>query len=104
MKKKTEKKDVLKQTDYWNKDRTIWVQPPVKIKHGDLVEIICTDVRYSGTTLLGRYIGKGKGVAVIPAPYYSRDDIYVTGFVTNRGLDRNPKLVSDEDLFHFIED
>jgi hypothetical protein len=42
---------------FWNKERTQWTQPPVKIKHGDLVEIEYP----TGITVLGRYIGKGMG-------------------------------------------
>ena len=36
-----------------------WVQPPVPIKHGDMVEVECDN--YS-STLVGRYIGKGCGI------------------------------------------
>ena len=83
---------------YWNEDETVWVQPPVKINHGDLV-----DIKYVGRqTILGRYIGKGLGVAELF--HYAKGLTYHTGKVTNRSLDGNPRLISDENLLKYIED
>ena len=59
MKKNSKKKKSLLDDFYssgWNKKRTKWRQPPVPIKHGDVVDI---EYEPLGTTLLGRYIGKG---------------------------------------------
>ena len=94
--KKT-KKNLLKSDSYWNKTRTKWKQPPTIIKHGDLV-----DIEYNTTTVIGRYIGKGKGVAIIPN--YSTGDVFHIGYVVSRGIDMNPRQVSDEQLFEFIQD
>ncbi len=90
--------DSLKNYSYWNEDKTEWKQPPVKIKHGDLVEIEYGE----HNTVLGRYVGKGKGVAIIPD--YSKGDTFHIGIVKHRGLNLNPRIVSDEELFNFIED
>mgnify|MGYP001603978112 CR=1 FL=1 len=65
--------------------------------HGDLVNI-----EYGNQTVLGRYIGKGLGVAEFWN--YSTGISYHIGKVMNRGLDGNPRLISDEKLFEFIED
>ncbi len=82
----------------WNKAKTVWTQPPVPIYHGDLVNI-----EYDGyQSITGRYIGKGYGIAEL-----YRYDISVTyhiGKVTGRGIDMNPRLISDEDLMYFIKD
>lgn len=96
----TDEPNILQTMDfndsYWNKDGTVWKQPPVRIKHGDLV-----DIEYKGMpfTVLGRYIGKGMGVAKIS----SGSGIHI-GKVICRGLDLNPPLVSDEELFNHIND
>jgi len=82
---------------YWNEDETEWKQPPVPIKHGDLV-----DVRIDTDVYLGRYIGKGIGVVTFHN--YSTGQSYHIGKVVGRGLDKNPRLVTDEELFNFIED
>lgn len=83
--------------DYWNSGE--WKQPPVRIRHGDFVDI--EHENYSGT-MLGRYIGKGYGV--VELSNYSTGIKYVIGKVVSRGLDRNPGLISDEKLFEFIID
>ena len=82
---------------YWNSGE--WKQPPVKIKHGDLVDIRHEDYP---VPLIGRYIGKGYGV--VELYHYSKETKHVVGKVYSRGLDRNPRLVSDEVLFQFIKD
>ena len=87
------KSNKLKNDCYWNKKRTKWKQPPVPIRFGDLV-----DIEYSSTPLLGRYIGNGIGVAIIHGSQI------VKGHVTGRGLDRNPKLVSDAELMQMFEE
>ena len=94
------KQETIIDDTYWNEDFTIWKQPPVKIKHGDLVDVRI-DTKGIGE-YLGRYIGKGKGVVVFHD--YSTGDSYHIGNVISRGLDKNPKLVSDEELFNFIVD
>lgn len=85
--------DIILNDSYWVGDE--WIQPPTRIKHGDLVDIYYGSNDW--TTVTGRYIGKGKGVAFINGEYYINK-------VRNRGLDKNPKLVSDEELFQFIID
>lgn len=87
----------LVMNSYWVGDE--WIQPPVKIKHGDLVEVKCEG--YLGE-LLGRYIGKGYGV--VELYNYSTGIKYVVGKVITRGFNRNPRLISDENLFEFIKD
>jgi len=91
-----EKEHTLIDNDYWNSGE--WKQPPVKIKHGDLVDVQCENF----PIMLGRYIGKGMGV--VELYNYHTGIEYVIGKVTMRGLDRNPRLVSDEKLFEFIQD
>ena len=83
--------------NYWNEKQTKWKQPPVKIKHGDLV-----DIEYGTQTVLGKYIGKGLGVAEFYN--YSTGIKHHIGKVISRGLDRNPRLISDVELFKYIED
>lgn len=83
--------------DYWFENE--WIQPPVKIKHGDLVYI---EAEGYITTLLGRYIGKGYGV--VELYNYATGIKYVVGKVVSRGSDNNPRLISDEKLFEFIND
>lgn len=51
---KDKKEYSLIDNDFWISGE--WKQPPVRIKHGYLVEVKCDD--YLGT-MLGRYIGKG---------------------------------------------
>jgi hypothetical protein len=75
-----------------------WIQPPVKIEHGDLVDVGCDNY----PTMLGRYIGKGYGVVELYD--YSSGIKHVIGKVLSRGLDRNPRLISDEKLLEFVED
>ena len=90
---------IIEDNHHWNDDFTEWKQPPVKIKHGDLVDVKLEN--YPGLQL-GRYIGKGKGAVVFNN--YSKGDSFHVGYVMNRGLDLNPKLISDEKLFEYIED
>lgn len=52
--------------------------------------------------MLGRYIGKGMGV--IELYNYVTGVSHHIGKVVSRGLDRNPRLISDEKLFEFIKD
>jgi len=80
---------------FWNKDKTVWRQPPVPIKLGNLV-----DIEYNNLTVLGRYIGKGKGAAITFTPNRA---IFV-GYVVGRGIDRNPKLPTVEELFELFEE
>lgn len=94
--KNNEKEDELINNSYWNSGE--WKQPPVKIKHGDLVDVKCEN--YS--IMLGRYIGKGLGV--VELHNYATGVSYHIGKVISRGLDRNPRLISDEKLLKFIED
>jgi hypothetical protein len=82
--------------DYWVSGE--WKQPPVKIKHGDLVDVKVDNY----PIMLGRYIGKGLGV--VELYNYHKGISYHIGKVTTRGLDKRPRLVSDEKLFEFIED
>ena len=89
------KKDKLGRDIFWNKRKTKWKQPPVPIKVGDLV-----DIEYRGDSVLGRYIGRGKGVAIVSTP----DKELVEGYVCGRGFDRNPELISDEQLLNLLED
>lgn len=77
-----------------------WKQPPVKIKHGDLVDVTHED--YPMGTMLGRYIGDGYGV--VELYNYATGITYVRGKVTGRGYNRNPRLISDEKLFEFISE
>ena len=91
-----ENENVLFDNDYWKSGE--WVQPPVKIKHGDLVDVDCENY----PIMLGRYIGKGFGV--VELYNYSTGISCHVGKVVSRGLDRNPRLVSDEKLFEFIQD
>ena len=52
--------------------------------------------------MLVRYIGKGLGVVEL---YNNATGVsYHIGKVKTRGLDRNPRLISDEKLFEFIND
>lgn len=81
---------------YWVDDK--WIQPPVRIKHGDLVDIKCENY----PIMLGRYIGKGYGV--VELYNYSTGVEHVIGKVVSRGIDNNPRLVSDEILFDFIKE
>ena len=76
-----------------------WIQPPVRIKHGDLVDVEVDG--YLGT-LLGRYIGKGYGVVELHD--YSEGIKHIVGKVISRGLDHNPRLISDEELLNYIND
>lgn len=92
-KQKKTNEDTFFDSSYWVGNE--WVQPPVRIKHGDLVDI--TYGSNDWTTVTGRYIGKGMGVAFINGEYYINK-------VKNRGLDKNPTLVSDQELFNFIKD
>lgn len=91
-----EKEHNLIDNDYWRSGE--WKQPPVKIKHGDLVDVKCENY----PIMLGRYIGKGLGV--VELYNYATGIHYHIGKVISRGLDRNPRLISDEKLFEFIED
>ena len=86
----------------WNEDKTEWKQPPVPIKHGDLVDVEINSKGILNDIYLGRYIGKGMGV--VKFHDYSSGSSYHIGKVISRGLDRNPRLVTDEELFNFIED
>jgi hypothetical protein len=97
MESKTENINVLRRDSYWNEDDTVWKQPPTKIKHGDLV-----DVEYGNGTVFGRYIGKGMGV--VEFYNYAVGVTHHIGKVRSRGLDRNPRLISDKDLFDYIDD
>ena len=83
----------------WNKDKSVWTQPPVPIKHGDLV-----DIEYNGgiSTVIGRYIGKGMGLWVSDIYYEGKK--YHIGYVKNRGYDKMPDLPTDEEVFNHIED
>lgn len=94
--KEIESDDKLTFNHYWNKSKMIWKQPPVKIKHGDLVEI-----EYGHSVVLGRYIGKGYGVAEISKNGETTRSI---GRVVSRGVDNNPKLVSDQVLLEYIKE
>ena len=94
------KKNKLIDNSYWNKKQTKWKQPPVKIKHGDLVDVDLKD--FMGERFLGRYIGKGYGV--VEFYNYATGVKHHIGKVVGRGLDRNPRLISDEELFNRIED
>lgn len=85
----------LKRDCYWNKKKTIWKQPPVRIKIGDLV-----DIEYGNLKILGRYVGKGKGAAIVFNP---QETVFI-GYVSSRGVDRNPKLVTDEKLLDILND
>jgi len=76
-----------------------WVQPPVPIKHGDVVEVECDN--YS-STLVGRYIGKGCGIVELYD--YTKGTHYVTGHVVGRGINKNPRLISDEKLLQYIKE
>ena len=76
-----------------------WVQPPVPIKHGDVVEVECDN--YS-STLVGRYIGKGYGIVELYD--YTKGTHYVTGHVVGRGINKNPRLISDEKLLQYIKE
>jgi hypothetical protein len=91
-----EKVNTLIDDDYWKSGE--WKQPPVKIKHGDLVDVKCENY----PIMLGRYIGKGMGV--VELYNYATGISYYIGKVISRGLDRNPRLISDEKLFEFIQD
>lgn len=91
-----EKQYTLIENDYWISGE--WKQPPVKIKHGDLVDVKCENY----PIMLGRYIGKGMGV--VELYNYATGISYHIGKVISRGLDRNPRLISDEKLFEFIQD
>ena len=91
-----EKEHTLIDNDYWSSGE--WKQPPVKIKHGDLVDVKCENY----PIMLGRYIGKGLGV--VELYNYATGVSYHIGNVVSRGLDRNPRLISDENLFEFIND
>ena len=71
---------------YWIDDK--WIQPPVRIKHGDLVEITA-DGYFS--TMTGRYIGKGYGIVELYD--YSKGVTNVIGKVVSRGIDHNPRLI-----------
>jgi len=82
---------------YWSRGK--WKQPPVKIKHGDLVYITHKDYIVS---MLGRYIGDGYGVVELYD--YSTGIKHVVGKVEGRGMNKNPRLISDEKLFEFIND
>lgn len=93
---KNENKWTLIDNDYWKSGE--WKQPPVLIKHGDLVDIKCENY----PIMLGRYIGKGMGV--VELYNYSTGTSYHIGKVVSRGSDRNPRLISDEKLFEFIKD
>ncbi len=82
------------------KKQAKWKQPPVKIKHGDLVDV---DLKgFLGDSFLGRYIGKGYGI--VEFYNYATGVKHHIGKVVGRGLDRNPRLISDEELFNYIED
>ena len=76
-----------------------WIQPPVPIKHGDMVEVECDN--YS-STLVGRYIGKGCGIVELYD--YTKGTHYVIGHVVGRGLNKNPRLISDEKLLQYIKE
>ena len=89
--------NVLTHDYYWVGDE--WIQPPVRIQHGDLVDI--TAENYLGT-MLGRYIGKGYGV--VELYNYATGIKYVIGKVHSRGIDRNPRLVPYEKLLELIFD
>ena len=92
-----ESKNTLVRDCFWCGDE--WKQPPVRIKHGDLVDVKADG--YLGT-MLGRYIGKGYGV--VELYNYATGVKHVVGKVESRGLDGNPRLISDEELFDFIKD
>ena len=94
------KKDKLIDNSYWNKKQTKWKQPSVKIKHGDLVDVDLKD--FIGESFLGRYAGKGYGV--VEFHNYATGVKHHIGKVVGRGVDRNPRLISDEELFNRIED
>jgi hypothetical protein len=94
--KNNEKEHTLIDNDYWVSNE--WKQPHVEIKHGDLVNVQCDNY----PIMLGRYIGKGLGV--VELYNYARGVSYHIGKVVSRGLDKNPRLISDEKLFEFIED
>ena len=94
------KKDKLRDGSYWNKKQTKWKQPPVKIKHGDLVDVELED--FTSKSFLGRYIGKGYGV--VEFYNYATGVKHHIGKVVSRGLDRNPRLISDDELLKIIED
>jgi hypothetical protein len=89
--------NVLKHDCYWVGDE--WIQPPTRIKHGDLVNIEHEEYL---PTMLGRYIGKGYGV--VELYNYATGTKHVVGKVVSRGLDMNPRLISDKKLFEFIKD
>lgn len=91
-----EKEHTLVDDYYWSSGE--WKQPPAKIEHGDLVDVKCEN----HPIMLGRYIGKGLGV--VELYNYDTGISYHIGKVMTRGLDRNPRLISDEKLFEFIED
>ena len=91
-----EKEHTLIDNNYWSSGE--WKQPPVKIKHGDLVDVKVDNY----PIMLGRYIGKGLGV--VELYNYHKGISYHIGKVTTRGLNQNPRLISDEKLFEFIED
>ena len=79
-----------------------WKQPPVKIKHGDLVDVELDVKGILKSNYLGRYIGKGMGV--VEFYNYATGTKHYIGKVVGRGLDRNPRLISDEELLNLIED
>lgn len=88
--------NTLKKDNYWVNGE--WIQPPVPIKHGELVEVKADNY----PPMLGRYIGKGYGI--VELYNYATGTTYVKGKVITRGINRNPHLVSDEILLEFIED
>jgi len=93
-KKKIEKIVKLSNCHLWNKKRTKFIQPPVPIKFGDFVDIEYTT---PSQTVLGRYIGKGMGAAIC------HSEVFI-GYVVSRGIDNNPRQLSDEELMKLYED
>lgn len=90
------KNSSLVRDDYWTDDG--WKQPPVKIKHGDLVDVKCENY----PIMLGRYIGKGFGVVELYD--YASGISHHVGKVMSRGINKNPRLISDKELLNFIKD
>jgi hypothetical protein len=87
---------------YWTDNDNVWIQPPVDIKHGDLVDVDGEGKYGFGQTFLGRYIGKGMGI--VEFYNYATGITYHIGKVRSRGYNKNPRLISDENLLKFIKD
>lgn len=85
---------------FWVDDR--WIQPPVRVKIGDLVDVELNVKGILSGNYLGRYIGRGMGVVVF-YNYATGEKQYI-GRVVGRGIDRNPRLISDTELLELIED